>query len=124
LDPHRLIHGICGNFRRTSKMALHRLVFSKTAFGLLVSVILMSAADVRGTTYTYTQDNDNIGFWSENNRWGAGAAFPNAVGDVAVLTQPVTTGPDVTVPATPVYSILPNGGTFTIGTLDIQNSTS
>jgi hypothetical protein len=102
-------------------MALHRLNFSKAGFVLIASMIAIAATDVRGATYTYTQDTDATGVWSENNRWGAGAAFPNAVDDVAILAQPITTGPDVTVPTTPVYSILPNNQTVTIGTLDIQN---
>jgi len=54
-------------------MALHRLILSKAGFALLASAMVIAAADVHGASYTYTQDTDATGVWSENNRWGAGA---------------------------------------------------
>ena len=92
------------------------------SFGAM-AVIAFGGRVLLATTYTYTQDTDATGVWTENNRWDAGAAFPNAVDDVAVLSEPITTTPDMTDPSNPVYTLTLNNQNITLGTLDIQNNT-
>ena len=88
------------------------------AFAAVLCALLATRAAL-AATYTFQQDSDEAGVWPIGAMWdGGGVAFPNAIGDVAVFNQPVTTSG---VPSG-AYKLSLNNQAITVGNLTVNNS--
>ena len=100
-------------------MTRQKVALSAAGYALITLTLGLTVQPVSGTTYNFTQDDDASGIWTENNRWDAGAAFPNAIDDVAIIGEPATSAPDT---VNTVYKISLNNQTITLGNLTVNNA--
>src|ERR1051326_6295094 len=91
----------------------------KRAISAALAVLLATTCGARVSwgQYTFVQDSDFVGNWSDPANWTGGSAgtYPNGVGVTAQINQPITSGIggySLSMPATDV----------TVGQLTIDNT--
>jgi autotransporter-associated beta strand protein len=88
----------------------------RTAFAILLATVC--GAQVAFGQYTYVQDTDSVGAWSDVANWldgGSNTTYPNGIGVTAQINQPIKSGVGgytLDMPATDV----------TVGQLTIDNT--
>src|SRR5258705_10979194 len=99
-------------------MALHKMTFRFAIASLGIVAVTVWNAQVAKGQYTFVQDTDGAGDWSDVANWldgGSNTTYPNGIGVTAQINQPIKSGVGgytLTMPATDV----------TVGQLTIDNT--